>query len=357
MQNRALFSELKVELNYGWMRYVPTSNRRPDHPMATPSQSAVSAPDHPNPTRRRLNIALGLGSPLLFAALGARAQTSGSTALPPPPRFTQQVEADSPLAGRILGAGEQSLTPEQLLGACAQSSLCMLGEQHDHPDHHALQAWIIGALAQDGRLAAVALEMAETSVRFDGPRDATETEVRTALHWNDAGWPWRLYRAPVMAAVHAGIPVAGVNLPRADMRAAMRDPRWDASVPPDVRLRILDDVERSHCGLLPAAQLPAMTRVQLARDDSMAAHTLALTHPGKTVVLLTGSFHADRTLGIALHLAAHAAQPVAVFSLLLQGLDAGTPAELPAGYDAVWFTPGIPPVDHCAELRQTMKRQ
>ena len=320
--------------------------------MATKSNSAVSAPVHPNHTRRRLNIALGLGSPLLFAALGARAQKSGNTALPPPPRFTQQVEADSPLAGRILGAGDRALTPEQLLGACAQSSLCMLGEQHDHPDHHALQAWIIGALAQRGRLAAVALEMAETGSRFAGPRDATEAAVRNALRWNDGGWPWRLYSAPVMAAVRAGAPVAGVNLPQADLRAAMQDARWDATVPPDVRRRVIDEVAESHCGLLPAAQLPAMARIQFARDDSMAEHSRTLTRPGKTVVLLTGSFHANRTLGVALHLDA---EPIGVFSLLLQGLDADTAAKLPTGYDAVWFTPGTPPVDHCAELRKAMK--
>ncbi|OYV41100.1 MAG: hypothetical protein B7Z83_00210, partial [Thiomonas sp. 20-64-5] len=173
-----------------------------------------------------------------------------------------------------------------------------------------------------------------------------------------------LYAAPVMAAVRAGVPVVGVNLPQGQMRATMQQPQWDGSVPPAVRQRILDDVAESHCGLLPASQLPAMARIQFARDDSMAAHSLTLTRPGKTVALLTGSFHADRTLGIALHLAAHAARtppgmprPVRVFSLLLQGLAPDTQAELPAGYDAVWFTPGTPPVDHCAELRAQLQKR
>ncbi|WP_288093265.1 ChaN family lipoprotein [Thiomonas sp.] len=325
-----------------------------------PSRHAPTPPSSsPDATRRRLNLALGLaaGGPLWLGSLAAQA-----AALPPLPRYTQPVEAHSPLVGRIVQRGQQFIAPQRLVSDCAHAALCMLGEQHDHPDHHAVQAWIITALAQRGELAAVALEMADAGQRFDGPRDAPEAVVRERLHWNDDGWPWKLYAAPVMAAVRAGVAVVGVNLPQDAMRPAMQQARWDASVPPAVRQRILDDVAESHCGLLPASQLPAMARIQFARDDSMAAHSLALAQPGKTVVLLTGSFHANRTLGIALHLAAHAAQtppgvaqPPAVFSLLLQGLAPDTQAELPAGYDAVWFTPGTPPIDHCAELRQMMQ--
>ncbi|MDY0329291.1 MAG: ChaN family lipoprotein [Thiomonas sp.] len=320
---------------------------------------SFSFPFQSDLTRRRLSLALGLtaGGPLWLGSLAAQAAT-----LPPLPRYTQPVRAHSPLVGRILQGGQQFITPQQLLSNCAQVALCLLGEQHDHPDHHAVQAWIITALAQRGKLAAVALEMADAGRRYDGPRAAPEAVVRERLHWNEAGWPWAMYAAPVMAAVRAGVPVAGVNLPRADMRAAMRQSLWDASVSPAVRQRILDDVAESHCGLLPASQLPAMVRVQLARDDSMAAHGLALMRPGKTVVLLTGSFHADRNLGVALHLAAHVEQtppgvprPLKVFSLLLQGLAPDTQAELAAGYDAVWFTPGTPPIDHCAQLRLRMK--
>lgn len=310
----------------------------------------------PDATRRRLNLALGLaaGAPLWLTASAARAAAL--------PRYTEPVEAHSPLVGRILQRGRQFITPRQLVDDCARATLCLLGEQHDHPDHHAVQAWIVSALGERGALAALALEMADAGQRFEGPRDAPEAVVRARLHWNNDGWPWAMYAAPVMAAVRAGVPVAGVNLPRADMRAAMQQARWDASVPSAVRQRIINDVADSHCGLLPSAQLPAMARIQFARDDSMAAHSLPLARPGKTVTLLTGSFHANRTLGIALHVAAHEARmprdiarPVRLFSLLLKGLSPDTRPDLPEGYDAVWFTPGTPPIDHCAELRNVMQ--
>lgn len=306
-------------------------------------------------------------------------------ALPPLPAFQEAGFADSPLVGRIVGADGLALQPAQLLARCAAASICMLGEQHDHPDHHALQTWVIQALAARGQLAAVALEMVDAGWLVDGRADAapantqppqvsltpsgggsagrpwgqSEPSVRRALHWNDDGWPWSLYAGPVMAAVRAGIPVVGVNLPDAEMMRAYRDPKWDASVPEAVRRSVIDDVRDSHCGLLPAAQLPAMARIQFARDATMAAGCVALLQPGRTVVLLTGSFHADKTVGIALHLAAadpgaHGGRSPGVFSLLLQGVDADTAPRPPSGFDAVWFTPSTPPVDHCAELRKAL---
>lgn len=328
------------------------------HRRFLPRRDASAPPDR---TRRRLNLALTASAAMpLFAAELAHAD-----AMPPLPRYTQPVAADAPLVGRVLRAGGQPLSPAQLCDACAAATLCLLGEQHDHPDHHAVQAWIVTALAAQGRLAAVALEMADAGKRFDGPRDASAAAVRAALDWNDAGWPWRLYAAPVMAAVRAGVPVVGVNLPQGQMSAVMQQARWDDSVPGAVRERIIREVIDSHCGLLPAAQAPAMARIQLARDDSMAAHSLALAQPGKTVALLTGSFHADRNVGIAQHIAAQSAQippdvarPPVLFSLLLLGLSGeDTPVAVPAGYDAVWFTPGTPPRDHCAELRAQLQRR
>lgn len=306
-----------------------------------------TSPLHSILPRRKAILGLAGG---LCALLAPPAWAAGA-ALPPLPRFTAPVLADSPLAGRILAADRHVLAPSQLVDACAHATLCLLGEQHDHPDHHALQAWMISALAGRHRLAAVALEMADAGRRFDGPADAPEAAVRAALDWDDKGWPWALYAAPVMAAVRAGVPVVGVNLPRAQVRPAMREARWDATIPADARSRIIAAVVDSHCGLLPAAQAPAMARVQIARDASMARGSLALARPGRTVVLLTGGVHADRTLGVPLHVP----RQTRLFSLLLRGLNAHDPDEPPPGYDAVWFTPGTPPVDHCAELRTRLR--
>ena len=93
--------------------------------------------------------------------------------------------------------------------------MLLLGEQHDAPEHQQLHQRFVQRLAEQGRLAALALEMAEQGVSTAGlPRDAPEAAVRSALRWDEQGWPWPAYGPAVMAAIGAGVPVVGANLPR-----------------------------------------------------------------------------------------------------------------------------------------------
>ncbi len=88
-----------------------------------------------------------------------------------------------------------------------------------------------------------------------------------------------------------------------------------------------------HCGLLPAAQVAPMTRVQVARDVAMAQVVMAAARPGQTVVLLAGSGHVDPQVGVPRHL-----QP----SLTVRPL--------------AWPAPATPARDYCAELRRQLGR-
>ena len=109
---------------------------------------------------------------------------------------------------------------ERLLPADA----LLMGEQHDSPDHQRLQRSVVQVLAERGILAAVALEMTEQGGTTTGlPSDASEQQVREALKWRDASWPWAAYGPVVMAAVRAGQPavlgelLAGVVLGNVDL--------------------------------------------------------------------------------------------------------------------------------------------
>lgn len=204
------------------------------------------------------------------------------------------------------------------LAACATPprdddvQVLLIGEQHDAASHQLLHAEVVQALADRRRLAALAIEMAETGADTRGlPPGAAEPEVRSRLRWSEAAWPWAPYAPAIMAAVRAGVPVVGANLPRQDMSAAMRDDSLDAAVPPAVLAAQREAIREGHCRLLPEARVPAMTRVQLARDRAMARVLAQAVTPGKTVVLLAGSGHADPALGVPLHLPAHVvAKPV-----------------------------------------------
>lgn len=181
----------------------------------------------------------------------------------------------------------------------------VFGEQHDQPAHQRAAAESVRALAGRQRLAALVLEMADQGRDTRQlPPDASESQVRDALGWT--GWPWAVYADLVMAAVHAGVPVLGGNLPRARTRATMDDASLDARADADVRERLLQAVRQGHCGALPPARETGMLRVQVARDLAMAdtlAQALRSARPGQLVVLHTGMQHASRDRGVPWHLA------------------------------------------------------
>lgn len=240
------------------------------------------------------------------------------------------------------------------VAAWPHNGVVMLGEQHDADDHQALQRAVVQTLAGDGRLAALVLEMADQGRDTRHlPRTATEADVQSALAWNDRGWPWRRYGPVVMAAVQAGVPVLGGNLPRADMARVQRDTAWDAWLPPQDWQALQQKIQTAHCDLMPPERLPGMARIQLARDAAMAQTVRAAAPPAGLVLLVAGQEHVDRLRGVPLHLR-RGLEPPPVHVVVLQTGE-GTAPELQA--DERWITPPLPAQDHCAALRPSGRPQ
>lgn len=226
------------------------------------------------------------------------------------------------------------------------SDALLLGEQHDAPEHQRWEADSVRWLAEHGRLAALVIEMAEAGTGTDGlPPDANAAQVYAALRWNEAAWPWERYRAVVMAAVAAGVPVRGGNLPRSRMRAAMQDEALDRHLPPAALALQRNAIEEGHCGLLPADRVMPMVRIQLARDASMAQAVQQARQDGRTVLLAAGWGHVRRDLGVPTWLPANFNAKVAI----AQAGQARAAIESEANY--IHPTPALAPRDHCAELR------
>lgn len=241
-------------------------------------------------------------------------------------------------------------TVPALLDRVLPAPVLLLGEQHDAAEHQALQRDVVLALARRDQLGAVVMEMIEQGRSTQGlPSDADEARVREALGWTEqGGWPWPVYGPVVMAAVRSGAPVIGGNLPRAQMRSTMGQAELDGLVSESVLRRQRDGIRESHCGLLPESQIAPMTRIQLARDRSMAQTATQALIPGKTVLLVAGNGHVREDLGVPLHLPATVGHKVVM-------AQAGPPKDASAPpADAVWQTPALPPRDHCAELKQRM---
>lgn len=235
------------------------------------------------------------------------------------------------------------------LAAWLPADALLLGEQHDAPEHQAIQARVVGALASRGQLAALLLEMADSGQSTGAlPVHASEAEVQRALAWRDTAWPWAAYGPAVMIAVRAGVPVLGANLPRAEMPAYMADSTVDSRLPTQAWQAQQQAIRDGHCGLLPERQIVPMTRIQLGRDVRMArvlAEASRAAKPGQVVTLISGSAHADKASGVPQHVPAS----LRVTAVRLQ---AGNAAWAGEQFDSVLATPPVPAQDHCAALRQ-----
>ena len=248
-------------------------------------------------------------------------------------------------------------TPLTLGGRAAllPADVLLLGEQHNAPEHQVWEKDTVEWLAGNGALAALVLEMAESgrSTAALTP-NASESAVQKALYWNDATWPWAAYGPVVMAAVRAGVPVLGGNLPRKQLNATTTNTALDDQVPEAAWQRQLDAVREGHCGLLPEKMLPGMVRVQIARDISLANTAISAVQVGKTVVIVAGGGHVRRSMGIPLHLPANLTSKVA----LAQSERALAAINKEVNKEADWIhtTPALPDEDACAELRQQWQK-
>lgn len=261
-----------------------------------------------------------------------------------------------PLSGRLWSVAEaRFLTLDALYERLPDGGWLLIGEQHDNPDHHALQTRIITALGQRGQLGAVALEMAtaEQQDRFDAAIRRAQLPTPEQLDWSD-GWPWPLYEAPVHAAFRWAPRVLGADLTRAQLQAVYADRAPGGELEPAHADFMRDLLFESHCGQLPRKRLEPMRQVQLARDQRMASVLRNHRTPARTGVLLTGSIHARRDLGVPRWL-----DDTPHLTLLLVAVQPGQTSPqhyLPATFgnlpttDLILFTPHRDAPDYCSEF-------
>ncbi|MBF7730430.1 ChaN family lipoprotein [Pseudomonas sp. N040] len=248
----------------------------------------------------------------------------------------------------------QRLTPLQLVEQLAAAPRLLVGEQHDNPDHHALQLWLLRALAAQRPQGSLLLEMlnpnqqaAVDQVHADYANGQPPADLYQALAWQ-ANWDWGLYGAIVAYALQQPWPLQSANLDRSEIMTIYAAPpplAGRASTAPAVRAALLEQIRQSHCGLLPESQLPAMLAVQQQRDRRMAEQLHDAPQPA---LLLAGAFHVRRDLGVPLHLQDLGSADGAQVLLLAEAGQPVTAAEA----DFVWFTAAQPEQDHCAKLRR-----
>lgn len=270
------------------------------------------------------------------------------------------IDRQHPLVGRIVAPQSGRFLDEAALAAAVRAAdLVVLGETHDNPDHHALQARLLAAAAA-GRQPALAFEMLEASqqpavdaaVALAG---ATAASLAEAVDWDHSGWPpFAFYRPLFELALAARLPLCAANLPRALMQRVVRE--GAAALPDELRpwlergpaagpaeqARLEEEMQKAHCGQLPRELLAPLVLAQRARDAQLAQRWLAAS-AGRGGILIAGDGHARSDRGVPALLAR--AGEAAGLRVVAVGLLEVDPARLrPADYGASFGTPG-PPFD------------
>jgi len=265
--------------------------------------------------------------------------------------------------------GGRALKPDALERRLSRAPVVLIGEVHDNPRHHAIEAGLIRTLARMGRHDAVALEMLDRAQQAELDRlwrEAAGVEaVLEAMGFDDRGWGADQYR-PVVAAMHEAevIPVAA-NLSRAEAGRVMREGgealfgaqerarlALDAAWPAEAGSRLVGALRESHCHALPEDLLPGMLAAQRARDAVLADRLLTRLADG--VILVAGAQHVRRDYGVPVYLAAR--EPgleVAVVRLVEVDGERPVADYLEGGaFDYLWFTTRTARPDPCEQFRR-----
>lgn len=269
-------------------------------------------------------------------------------------RMNRAPSAPVPLAVLLAAVLAAPLAAGPLAGIVAD--VYVLGEVHDNPAHHQVQAEAVADLAP----AALVFEMLTREQAHTANAMARDEAgaLAEALDWEASGWPdFALYHPIFAAAPEAR--VYGAAVPRADARRAMETgvsrafgegaERYGLASQIDTeqlaeRLNLQMD---AHCGALPLDLLPAMVDLQRLRDAELArAALIALEETGGPAAVITGNGHARKDWGVPSYLGLAAPQ-VTVFALG-QGEDGGVPE---GGFDMVLDAPGVDRDDPCAVFR------
>jgi uncharacterized iron-regulated protein len=288
--------------------------------------------------------------------------------------FLTRLDVDHALVGRIWDARAKAyITEDALYARLFSTDAVLLGEKHDNPDHHRLQAHVLEQLVAKGKRPAVLFEMLDVNQQADvgafvAAHPSDPDAFGPALGWEARRWPsFAMYQPIVKAALAAKLPIVAANYPADAARKLARE-GLPALSPDEVRRLDLDhplpdaleaslrtELTESHCGQLPDRYLGPMALAQHARDSQMTERILPYV-PERGAVVIAGAGHVRRDRGIPYYLREkRPASSIASVAWIEVEHGANEPAEYAAHFgagelpfDYVWFTPRLNDDDPCA---------
>jgi uncharacterized iron-regulated protein len=295
---------------------------------------------------------------------------------------TEQVQ--HPLVGKIWDVkGERFVDEATLDAAVTGADFVALGEVHDNPDHHLLQARLVRTITAARKRPALGFEMLDADQQpavdaaiAKAPRDADA--LGAAVSWKESRWPdWAWYRPIFQAGLDGWLPIIAANLPRGltkEIRAKGKDAldepirhrlAREEPIPPATLAALREEMAESHCGALPEPMIDPLVLVQRARDAQMAWRVES-AGAARGGVLISGKGHARTDRGVPAIVARDwpGRKVVAVAFTEVQAGETD-PAKYhedegargPAPFDFIVFTPGAKREDPCEGMRKHMEKK
>ncbi len=257
-------------------------------------------------------------------------------------------------------SGAASLS-EGVLAGMRRADVVLLGEIHDNPAHHRVQAAAVAAIAPR----AVVWEMltADRAARLDAGVIGDPLALAQVTEWENAGWPPLELYLPVFQAA-PGAAHYGALVPRDGLGPVMEAGAAAAFGPEAARFGLTEalpaaeqatreaDQQAAHCNAMPEQMLPVMVDIQRLRDAVLARAVLrALDETGGPVAVITGNGHARADRGVPVYLR-RAAPEITLFTLGQSEED-----RVEGRFDAVVDSPAAVRPDPCAAFLQSSADQ
>jgi uncharacterized iron-regulated protein len=266
-------------------------------------------------------------------------------------------------------------------GALTSHGAVLLGETHDNPYHHLLQAAAVTEFArQEGAKTAVVFEQIRANQqgaldRFaasENRRTATVADLKRVLDWDKSGWPKDIYDPLFKAVIAAQLPIYAGDVPRAEIMKAAKEgkgavpaatrKRLDLDIPLGAKLDAasLSELEQAHCGAMPKSALGGLAFAQRYRDAQLADTVLRASREHGSAILIAGGGHVRKDRGVPWYIRKRAPDKPVVAVLFVEVekgktdpsayVPRGPNGELAADY--LIFTPRAERGDPCEKLRK-----
>ena len=305
---------------------------------------------------------------------------------------TWKTTCGHPLCGQIQAADpsrvKKSPTPcdaetwltlkDDMVATVAQGGTVLVGEVHDNPKHHDLQA-ILGlssypaiVLEQISQDQAPALEAFMGKLKGANITDALVGEFKTAIGWEKSGWAKYNYDPVLRGVLFAQRPVYAGDVAHDAIKKVASE--GESALPVDVRSKLnldtglggkLDaasaaEIEEAHCGMLPKTAIPNMGLAQRYRDAHLANVAFDALAKHGSVLVFAGNNHVRTDRGVPWYLRARAPDKKILSLMLIEVEDGKTD---PAAYvpkdpdgkpaaDYIIFTPRATRGDPCEGMKK-----